>query len=216
MKSFLKNMLQSPDFPDFANQISQIWADEKRRRAEFLEKVTEDDKAEFINGKAIFHGLASEGHNAAIARLATLLNAYAASRNMGEARVEKAMISLTRNDYEPDICFFGAEKLASLKIDTTRYPTPDVIVEVLSPTTQAIDRGVKFEDYAKHSIPEYWLIDPDKEIFEQYLLANHRYELAMKSSNGLVRSNAIEGFEVPIRALFDRAEFQAAQRKLIA
>ena len=64
------------------------------------------------------------------------------------------MVSLTRNDYEPDICFFGVAKAAQLTPDQMRFPVPDLVVEVLSETTQAVDRGVKFDDCAAHGVAE--------------------------------------------------------------
>jgi Uma2 family endonuclease len=47
---------------------------------------------------------------------------------------------------------------------------PDLVVEVLSPSTAAIDRGLKMETYARHSVPEYWIADSEKELFEIYRL----------------------------------------------
>lgn len=43
--------------------------------------------------------------------------------------IEKATIGLTRNDYEPDICFFTAEKAAQFTEDQMIFPTPDFVVE---------------------------------------------------------------------------------------
>ena len=41
-----------------------------------------------------------------------------------------------------------------------KYPAPDFIAEILSPSTDERDRGIKFEDYAAHGVGEYWLLDP--------------------------------------------------------
>ncbi len=49
-----------------------------------------------------------------------------------------------------------------------KYPAPDFIAEILSPSTESVDRITKFEDYAAHGVAEYWLIDPAKKIVEQY------------------------------------------------
>ena len=40
------------------------------------------------------------------------------------------------------------------------FPAPDFAVEVLSPSTQKNNRGIKFDDYALHNVSEYWIIDP--------------------------------------------------------
>jgi Uma2 family endonuclease len=214
MDTVVKELFQSPKLALYIEEINEAWTDEQRRRMEFLEKITEDDKAEFINGEAIFHSPARDCHNLATMLLCHLLNTYVMKHDLGEVRTEKAMVSLRRNEYEPDVCFFGPEKSEKIQEGTLRYPAPDFVVEVLSPSTEANDRGVKLEDYAYHGIEEYWIIDPEKKTLEQYLLAGERYELAVKLNNGVVQSRVIPGFEIPVRAVFDKAEFQAAQRKL--
>lgn len=50
---------------------------------------------------------------------------------------------------------------------------------------------------------EYWIIDPDKEIVEQYALRGDAYELLLKVKHGILQSHAISGFEIPVRAIFD-------------
>lgn len=89
-------------------------------------------------------------------------------------------------------------------------------VEVLSASTAANDRGVKFDDYAAHGVTEYWIIDPDTEIVEQYRLAGEIYELAIKAQTGELRSFAPPGFLIPVRAIFEDATNQATLRQLLA
>jgi Uma2 family endonuclease len=214
MEALVQEAMKSEKFGLYWAQMRDAWEAEQRRRVAFLEKITENDKAEFINGEEIFHSPSRESHNAVLATLAELLSPYVRSRKLGRIRGEKAMISLTRNDYEPDLSFFSMEKIKKLDKNTMRYPAPDFVVEALSPSTAKNDRGVKLKDYAKHGIAEYWIIDPDEEILEQYILKSETYELILKSGSGNVRSRAIEGFEIPIRALFDDEAFDAAARSL--
>jgi Uma2 family endonuclease len=137
---------------------------------------------------------------------------------LGYVGFEKIMVSLTRNDYEPDICFFGTAKAAAFTPDQMRFPAPDLVVEVISESTERNDRGVKFEDYAAHGVQEYWIIDPDAETLEQYRLPedSDAYQLVIKAMTGQVRSFAIPGFEVPVRAIFDPDANQAALQTLLA
>lgn len=85
------------------------------------------------------------------------------------------------------------------------FPAPDFVVEVLSASTEASDRGVKFEDYARHGIREYWIIDCDEKTVEQYVLRDNetRYYLAQKLAGGMIASLVISGFEIPVAAIFD-------------
>jgi Uma2 family endonuclease len=116
------------------------------------------------------------------------------------------MISLTRNDYEPDIVFFAAAKASGFKSDQHRFPAPDLVVEVLSPSTEAADRGLKLEDYAAHGIMEYWIVDAAAQRVEQYVLSEGEYKLKSRSASGELKSRALPGLKIPVRAVFDQAE----------
>ena len=75
---------------------------------------------------------------------------------------------------------------------------------------------MKFEDYAAHGVREYFIIDPENEVVEQYLLNDNVYALHLKMNSGSLRSHVIPSFEIPIRAIFDPAENLAALRRLLA
>jgi Uma2 family endonuclease len=69
---------------------------------------------------------------------------------------------------------------------------------------------VKFEGYAADGVTEYWIVDADKQIVEQYVLAGEVYELRTKASDGTLKLAAMPGVSVPVRAFFDDAENRAA------
>ena len=48
------------------------------------------------------------------------------------------------------------------------HGAPDLVIEILSPSTASDDRGIKFETYQKHGVREYWLVDPDAKYIEVY------------------------------------------------
>jgi Uma2 family endonuclease len=124
---------------------------------------------------------------------------------LGCVAVEKALISLTRNDYEPDICYWNSTKAADFLPTQMQFPAPDLVVEILSKSTEKHDRGIKFDDYAAHGIGEYWLIDADRKMVEQYFIDKKTgtYALHQKGSTGSIKSKAIKQFEIPIQAIFD-------------
>lgn len=124
------------------------------------------------------------------------------------------MTSFPRNDFVPDVIFFGLVKAALIQPDTLRYPIPDLIVEVLSPSTEARDRGIKFEDYALHGVREYWIVDPVAESVELYRLADDAYPEVERQTSGVLVSEVVPGFEIPVRAVFDAAENLAAMQAI--
>ena len=96
-----------------------------------------------------------------------------------------------------------------------KFPVPDIVVEVLSQSTEDRDRGVKFEDFASNRVAEYWIVDADTQIVEQYLLENGEYTLALKSGTGMLTSRVVNGLAIPIEAIFDEKENLKAIRKLL-
>ena len=177
--------------------------------------MSESEKVEFINGEVIVHSPVKLQHTATSKLLMRLLDTYVDSRNLGFAGYEKMLISLTRNDYEPDICFFRREVADAFTPKQMRFPAPDFIVEILSDSTARNDRGVKFDDYAAHGVAEYWIIDPEEELVEQYWLDGEYYRLAYKVGSGVLTSRVVTGFEIPVRAIFDAEVNLAILRQLL-
>lgn len=202
----LERLLDSPRLPFYARQIQSVLDGEQDARRHFYETVTEGDKAEFINGEPVYHSPVRLEHNKAGKLLLKLLDTYVTLHDLGYVGYEKIMISLSRNDYEPDLCYFNKEKSGAFQRRQMHFPAPDFVVEILSESTAANDRGVKLDDYAAHGVSEYWIIDPAAEVVEQYVLQGDAYELAVKVNDGPLRSAAVPGFEIPVRAIFDQAD----------
>src|SRR5262249_8451579 len=153
-----------------------------------------EDKWEFINGEVVMHSPVTEQHWLVRSLIERLLIDYLHGRELGGVRGEKTLVNFTRNDFEPDIPYFPEQVTRTLLPDQWKYPVPDFIVEVLSPSTEKKDRGVKKDDYEAHGVAEYWIVDPKAETIEQYLLVDGEYKLALKQADGTFACKAIAGF----------------------
>lgn len=199
----LRPIVKSPDMPQLIRELQEIWEAEQLRRNDFYDWVSPDIKAEFIDGEVVVHSPVRLKHNLVTGALFKLLDTYVLQNRLGFVGIEKIMSRFTRNDYEPDIVFFGKEKSAQFQSEQTIFPVPDFIVEVLSDSTEERDRGVKFTDYALHQVAEYWIIDAETETIEQYLLEDGSFRLHASLQNGLIESRVVAGFRIPVRAIFD-------------
>jgi len=199
----LARLVESPNALKIIEAAQSVLEKEKIERQRFYDLPHENLKAEFINGEIVFHSPARLRHLVVSTRLTTLLYTYVADKKFGLVGVEKMMIRLSRNDYEPDICFFREDKSAEFTSDQALFPAPDFVVEILSESTEKIDRGIKFIDYAAHGVTEYWIIDPLRQTAEQYLLQQGEYRLEVKLSiAGRLVSTVVAGFAVEIEKLF--------------
>ncbi len=215
MESVLENIVKSPKLRIYSQEIDNILIKEQKRRKEFYETMKEGEKVEFINGEIIFNSPVKLEHNKACSMLFILLKAYVSSKDMGFVGYEKIMISLTRNDYEPDLCFFNKSISDKFTPKQMQFPAPDFVAEVVSPSTEHNDRVIKFEDYAAHGIKEYWIIDPEKKTIEQYLLNGDTYELILKSNNGSIKSKSVNGFDIQIESVFNEEENLKSLKNII-
>src|SRR3954469_12320790 len=178
MDNFLKTILDSPKFPASLEELQQYLLHEEANRKAFYQNIRDDQKAEFINGEVVYHSPAKYKHTLVIANLNYILTKFVRKNKLGIITIEKSLIRLRRNDFEPDICFFRKEISNTFDPETLFFPVPDFIIEVLSTSTEKIDRGVKFDDYALNGVKEYWLVDADKKAVEQYTLENDTFALA--------------------------------------
>ncbi len=211
----LDQILEMPHAAILAERIQSALEAENRQRRHFYEIVDENTKMEFINGEVVFHSPVKLEHNTATGLLYSLLRAFVTKHKLGFVGIEKILISLTRNDYEPDVCFFGNAKANKFERGQMRFPAPDLIVEVLSESTAEKDRTTKFDDYAAHGVAEYWIVDPKNETIEQYVLETEKYELLLKARNGTIESIVLPEFKIQIRAVFDEQTNLEELRKLI-
>ena len=218
MIDYVQKILELPDAPNQIEALNTAFNEEKRRRQEFYEWVTEEVKAEFINGEIVIHSPVKKRHWNVSDLLSSLLSFYVRIKKLGRVGTEKVMISLTRNDYEPDICYFSAEKSALFTEEQVLFPAPDFVVEILSKKTAATDRGIKKQDYAAHGVREYWIVDPVKQRIEQYILptgSDEYFPAKMHQWGEEIASVAIPGFQIPVQAIFEEEANIAALKGLM-
>jgi Uma2 family endonuclease len=79
---------------------------------------------------------------------------------------------------------------------------PDLVVEVLSETTEKTDRTLKLKLYGRYGVQEYWIIDPEGPSAEIYRRGPDGLDLAAKlSAADALTSPMLPGFSVPLRKL---------------
>lgn len=207
MQTVLQTLTKSPRMKLLLEELQSFSDDEDERRQVFYDEIEDGVKTEFINGEVIMHSPDKAKHTCVRDRLTTLLRPYVTMHDLGWFGSEKVLTVFSRNDYMPDIVFFGRAKAAKIADDTMKFPVPDFVVEILSPSTRRRDRGVKFDDYAGHGVGEYWIVDPLSEIVEVWRPdGNSGYRLEAKLGRGILRSTVIKGFTMPVRAMFADSE----------
>ena len=80
---------------------------------------------------------------------------------------------------------------------------PDMVVEVLSPSTAGKDRVLKFNKYLQAGVREYWIIDPDSKTLGVHILKNGEYVTTAYGDEDTVPVHVLDGCLVDMKDVFD-------------
>jgi Uma2 family endonuclease len=104
-------------------------------------------------------------------RLGAMIEVFTQEHGLGTLFSAPYDVIFGEGDYlEPDLLFVRREREEIVK-DHAMVGAPDLVVEVLSPSTSRRDRGLKRERYAAYGVPEYWIIDTDLVQVDVYRLS---------------------------------------------
>ena len=159
---------------------------------------------ELSEGRLIAPPHPTYSHQTALQNLFIKLHAFVEEHQLGIVRFAPLPVRLWPDKIRvPDIFFIATEH--SDRIGEQSCGVPDLVIEVLSPSTLATDRGEKFFEYARSGVTEYWLADPDQERIEVYIVRGSVYELTERFKPGEAAfSQLLSGFEVSVDEVFRR------------
>ena len=103
---------------------------------------------------------------------------------------------------QPDLLFVSNER-AEIITPANIQGAPDLIVEILSPSSSRRDWGYKRELYARHGVGEYWIIDPTNHLVSVLTLRDGVLVAAQTlTEDDTAHSSVLEGFDVNLAEIF--------------
>jgi Uma2 family endonuclease len=133
-------ILEQSDAVLIVERAQEKLRSEQQKRQEFYDLIDEDTDAEFVNGAVFYRLPAAKRHHDAAKHLFNLLHTFVQRFQLGFVGFQKIMTRFTRNDYEPDICFFQQDKSKDFQPNQVIFPVPDLAVEVLSNSSKKMIR----------------------------------------------------------------------------
>ncbi len=140
-------------------------------------RLDDEKRYEILSGELIEMPSPSSEHQIISAKIFTKLNNYIETNGLGIVLYSPLDIVFDeKNIFQPDIVFISRENKQIIQ-ERGIFGPPDLIVEVLSKSTEKRDRGIKSKAYAKFGVKEYWLVDPGKRSMEVFVLEKSEFTL---------------------------------------
>ncbi len=170
----------------------------------YLEEAPENAFWEFVRGEVIMHSPVRAEHQDLVVWLTILLRLYCERRGLGcKVLTGPAAVQILPDVVrEPDIFLLAPEDAARAQGVPIRA-RPQLVVEVVSPSTRTLDKVEKAHDYALAGIPEYWVVDPDLKEVLFHTLEGDRYRV-QRLTQGRLESRVLPGFWLEVSWLFQQ------------
>jgi len=163
---------------------------------------------EVIAGELVVTPAPGLRHQLVATNLITLLNSFVRAHDLGQVLSGPFDVLFAEGDYlEPDLIFMAADRLHLLS-DRGAEGAPDLVVEIISPSTAHRDRGIKLERYRHYGVAEYWVLDPAARTLERWALADGAAEprvLGQEDTLCWQPHGAAAALEVPVGELLPDA-----------
>jgi Uma2 family endonuclease len=109
-------------------------------------------------------------HQRGLSKLHIRVGSFVYQNGLGEiVEAPVGVVLDEENGLQPDLVYVSRERLGIIA-ERGIEGAPDLVVEALSRSTRARDRGAKMRRYATAGVPHYWLLDPRARTLEAYRL----------------------------------------------
>ena len=177
---------------------------EKRYTKEDYERLPEGSPYQLIGGELIMSPSPTFFHQRIAFKIASRLGAFVERNRSGAIVMAPMDVYFNEEDiYQPDIIFLRAEQLPKIDPDDRIHLTPDLVIEVLSPSTAYHDYSHKKKIYAEHGVKEYWIVDPQDKTIEIMVNDSGIFRTEeLLGVSGTVESAMFPGFSMKVEEVF--------------
>jgi Uma2 family endonuclease len=174
--------------------------------ADYL-KIDDGQRYELIEGELFLTPSPGFWHQHIAANIESFLRNYVEKQNLG--LVLDAPFDVVPTDnvvLQPDVLYLSRERFGLLTENCLKG-MPELVVEVLSPSSGKRDRLQKSRLYLRYGVKEYWVVDPAAQTIEIFSEGEKGWLLAgAYGPEDLLTSPLLNGFEVPVAEIFSRPE----------
>ena len=164
------------------------------------------NRYELIEGELFVSRSPGLTHQIVSDNLITLLRIFLKLNRIGTAVSTPGLILSEYSGVIPDLVYFSNESRQRVVSGERLTSAPDLVIEILSKGAENTrrDRVVKRQLYAKHHVPEYWIIDCHRRAIEIYRLEGRSLVLVTTfQNNHEVSTNTLPGFSCSVSEIFE-------------
>jgi Uma2 family endonuclease len=143
---------------------------------EVWKSLPEGTLCQLINNNLIMSPAPKTIHQSVLNKINFSLYKIVEADNLGEVFISPFDVHFSkRNILQPDLVFVAAENLHLLE-EKGLVGSPDIIVEILSPSTSHIDLGEKRDIYEHYGVKEYFIVDPNNKKVSSLILDGKEFK----------------------------------------
>ena len=174
-----------------------------RRTYEDYCATADDKRYELLNGDLMMVPAPNRKHQWVLGRLYVELDRFTQEHGLGEVYVAPFDVVLSDTDVvQPDLLFISRAREHTINDENVRG-APDLVIEILSPSTADRDLGYKHDLYGRHGVLEYWVVDPMAETVAVHRQRDGRLELADTfGRRDTLRTALLEGLQLKLDDIF--------------
>ena len=183
--------------------MAPIAVEKKRCTYEDYLKTPEDKRYELINGELLMTPSPVPNHQRVSGKLEFILRKFITENNLGEVFYAPCDVYLdNENVVQPDILFISKDRLGIIGEKNIQGP-PNLVIEIISEHSVYRDMVQKKRLYARFRVKEYWIVIPEEEEIEVYVLEGNAYRLycTYRKVDEIV-SPSLKGLKIPLKEIF--------------
>ena len=173
---------------------------------DFLLFPDDGQRHELIDGEHYVTPSPNIRHQEISGRLHLLIGTWLNSHRLGKIFYAPLDVRFSMFDVvEPDLLYVSNERAADLLAGQYVMGSPDLVVEIGSPSTRQRDETIKRRLYEKSAVAEYWVVDPDIDVIRVYRRDGDHFtrpvELSREAGDVLT-SPLFPGLDIPLAHVF--------------
>jgi Uma2 family endonuclease len=170
---------------------------------DYLSLPNDGKRYEIIGGELFMSPAPEPEHQDVLRNIFTALASFVSANALGKVYCAPIDVVLSMTDIvQPDIVFIARNRLSIVRKKNI-IAAPDLVMEIVSPSTAIVDRTRKKTLYEHYGVREYWIVDSETTSVELYVRGESRFgDVTIFRAPESAASSVLSGFTLPVQQIF--------------